>query len=326
MRMASIVLVLLLFLPVIEAGPLPIPPEGPIILVYSGSMPGWGTALSEIIEGDPRAEYRCVTVEDRELLSLLLFLPRTEGLVLSPVGAADVTGLGPIVEDFMGQGGAVVGFSPCVDVRREPEMSSRVFPFFANQTAGPQRLGGAPVNTYVSRDADPRIDEGLPGTFQLISEGFLLARGPGGGAVEIPPDEGERRVFYEENRTGAPLVIGYQRPGSGRSVGFSGCRVNGVPRSPSFYGRLAAQEGFVRLLRNAVLWAVDGSPRYSNLRQGWNESLRSEATRRTDAALKAAEAGRKMRRHTMLVLISLWVVAGVACIVVTWVLVLGQRH
>jgi hypothetical protein len=301
-----------------------VPQEGPIVLVYSGSMPGWGAALCEILDGDSRAGYRCVNVEDRELLSILLFLPRTQGIVLAPVAAIDVKGMSPMLEDFMAQGGVVIGFSPCTDIRKEPVMGSEIFPFFANQTMAPEKVGGSPVNTYAVREIDPLINEGLPDTFQLISEGLLVAAGPGGEVLDLLPDDGQRTVFYQEKLTEAPLVIGYQRAGTGRSIGFSGCRVNSIPRSSSFYGNLAAQGEFVQLFRNAVLWATEGSQRYLDLGDTWSGTLAAELARRDEARLKAERMARKSGVGRAVLLASIWTGALLACVIVTRTLVLRQ--
>ncbi len=293
-----------------------IPSEGPIILVYSGSMPGWGSALCEILNGDPRADYRCVAIQERDTFSLLLFLPRTQGIILASSVAADVKGLSAMVEDFMIQGGAVIGFSACVDVRNELEMASRVFPFFANRTMGSERVDNVPMNAYVVRDANSRINEDMPQSFRLIGELLLLSAGPGDEVLNIVPEEGEAMVFYEEAQTRAPLVIGYQRPGSGRSVGFAGCRVNEVQRLASFYGNLAAQEEFVQLIRNAVLWATEGSPRYTHLGPSWRLMLEAEAGRREEAVLRAAEVQSRRNMRRMLILVSLWTGAILVCAIV----------
>ena len=108
-------------------------------------------------------------------------------------------------------------------------------------------------------------------------------------------------------------MIGYQRAGTGRSVGFSGCRVNEIQRSSSFYGHLAAQEEFVQLFRNAVLWAMQGSQRYVDLEDSWLETLETEGARRDQARLRADEMASRASTGRMLVLVSLWAGAVLAC-------------
>ena len=259
MRAAIAIMAFLLLVPYPVCGETDL--DEPAILVYSGSMTGWASALCEILNEDERIPGECLVVPDRELLSIMLFLPRVQGLILAPIASRDIKGVGELAKDFFEEGGAVVGFSPCTDLRSEVELASTVFPFFCNKSGGSERIDNTPINRYVSRDMED-IAEGLPPTFGLVSGGYLFPASPAGEVIEIDPEEGTRWVFWEEKNSGAPLVIGYERAGTGRSVGFSGCRVNEVSRSNTYFGALVEQPEFVRLLGNVVAWAIDGSDRY----------------------------------------------------------------
>jgi len=291
--------------------------ERPLILVYSGSMTGWASAICQILNEDDRISGECLVVPDRDLLSIMLYLPRVQGLILAPMASRDIKGIGEIAKDFFEGGGAVVGFYPCTDIRSEVELASTVFPFFGNKSGVSEMVDNRPVDTYVARDPGP-ISEGLPPTFGLISGGFLFSASPTGEAIEIEPDEGTRRVFWEDRNSGAPLVIGYERNGTGRSVGFSGCRVNEISRSNTYFGALVGQAEFVRLLGNAVLWAIEGSDRYSNLEESWQSVLREEANRHGETMARVIDAREAERTRKSLLLLGVWALAGMVCVISLW--------
>jgi hypothetical protein len=292
--------------------------DEPLVLVYSGSMVEWASAICEILNEDDRITGECLVVPDRDLLSTMLFLPRVQGLILAPVAARDIKGVGDLAKDFFDQGGACVGFSPCTDIRSEVELASSVFPFFCNKSTGSERVGNRLVNTYVAREIEGEVADGLPTAFGLVSGGYLFATSPGGDVIEILPDEGTRRVFWEEEKTGAPLVIGYERPGTGRSVGFSGCRINEVSRSNTYFGALVDQEEFTTLLGNTIAWALGGSDRYSDLEDSWQSILQSEENRRAETVARATDAREDERTRRNLGLLGVWVLAGLACAISLW--------
>jgi hypothetical protein len=280
-------------------------------------MTGWASALCQILNEDDRISGECLVVPDRELLSIMLYLPRVQGLILAPMASRDIKGVGELARDFFEEGGAVVGFYPSTDIRSEVELASMVFPFFCNKSGGSEKVDNSPVNTYVAREMGS-ISEGLPPTFGLVSGGFLFSASPAGEVIEIEPDEGTRWVFWEEKNSGAPLVIGYERPGTGRSVGFSGCRVNEVSRSNTYFGALVEQAEFIRLLGNAVAWAIEGSDRYSNLEDNWQSVLQVEANRHGETRARAIDAREGERTRRNLYLLGVWVLAGMVCVISLW--------
>jgi hypothetical protein len=292
--------------------------EMPLILVYSGSMVDWASAICEILDEDDRISGECLVVPDRDLLSIMLFLPRTQALVLAPMASRDLDGISSMAIDFFEDGGAVVGFSPCTDIRSEPELASSVFPFYCNKSTGSERVDNRQVNTYVAREVEGGIAEDLPPSFRLVSSGFLFATSPGGEVIEIEPDAGTRYVFWEEKNTGAPLVIGYSRPGSGRSVGFSALRINEVSRSNTYFGALTEQEDFLQLLGNVVLWTLQGSERYERLEGSWQALLQLEGGRREKILAEADDKRARVSTRRNLILAGVWVLAVTICVLSFW--------
>jgi hypothetical protein len=293
-----------------------------MIVVYSGSMPEWGDLLCQILEEDPGVTGTPINVQDKDLLSMVLFLPRTSCVILAPMASAALIGLDPMVNGFYEQGGAVIGFSPSTDIRYDPEMASEVIPFFSNNSSPPERTGESPGNTYVRDDVVPEVNGELPGPFKLIGTGFLLSSTATGDALEVLPPSGARVVFFRESRTGAPLVMGYSREGTGRSVGFAGCRINDIPRSNSYFGHLGDQEEFVSLFQGAVAWAIAGSSREPGLEKEWEGLLGQEKNRRVDAAARGEEMRRRAETTRFLTILGAWLGSGVACCLVTWKLIL----
>ncbi len=324
MRWLLLLLAPIFLVPLVLGDTPPVPQEGPIIVVYSGSMTEWGNALCEVINADPGIEASCLNVEDKDLLSLILFLPRTRCLVLAPMTSGDVNGLAPMINDFFEQGGAVIGFSPCTDHRSEPEMASLIFPFYCNKSGNPERIGKSSVNTYLSRDLNQDINEGVPETFRLISSGFLYCSDRSGEYIEVLPEAGCREVFYEHNLTGAPLVIGYSKEGSGRSMGFSGCRINSIPRSNTYFGHLVDQKEFSTLFQNCITWAIKGSPRFAEQDNTWQDRLEEEKNRRSDAFLRGEEMEKRSKMTRNLALMVVWIVAVAVSTLVLFKLVLGK--
>jgi hypothetical protein len=282
-------------------------------------MVDWAESLGGLLQRELGVPF--TVVDEVEPLSMLLFLPNTRGIIVAPMSASEMQGLGAMLREFFDQGGAALGFSPCTDLRKEPELASSVFPLFCNNSRQGTFHEGRLTNAYVVWDRS--LAEGLPDVIELVSSGHLYASDSKGNPLGVPPVDGERFVFYVEEETTTPLVVGYRVGDSGRSVGFAGCRVNDVPRSSTYFGHLVSQSEFRRLFTNAVAWAVDGSPRYENLEHDWETTLAWEASRRTRASERARETRQGERVATGATLAATWTGAIVASLIIAKKVVKG---
>jgi hypothetical protein len=291
----------------------------PTIVIYSGVDSGFAEMMATLIEEDGRIDSEVKVLKSADLVALATTLPQTECIIIYASNKAEDEGLGPSLITFFEQGGGLIGIK---EITYEPsvgDLARDVFPTFANASVSKLNPREKRVRNYVKADSS-EIAEGLPDSFELLSMGVYFSGDAAGDYMQIPGDYG---VPYRDGETGAPIVLTDQNEEGGRSVSLPGVWVVPSSRIDIYYGNVVADENFVGLFTNSVLWAAKGSTRFTEVTQDLDAKL-EEARGKQDRLKEAAEQARKKEntRRTIL-LAGVWAAGLLACAVIIKKLVLA---
>ena len=287
----------------------------PTILVYSGTDPGFATMMAEMIASDERIDANVQVVLSSDILTLATVLPQTQCIIIYASNKAEVEGLQQPLESFFDDGGGLIGMKEPCYVSSGQELAKEVFPTFANVS-----LLSSPRNRVRTYTVDQRndINSGLPDTFQLPSMGIYLCGDKKKQYLancEASLPQGAT-ILYRDQETGAPLVVAYQNENGGRSVGFTGVSVVSSPRVDIYYGKLVADENFTKLFLNSVVWASQGSSRFSRISANLSETLQEAKERQQRLKEESQQASRRRATQRLALLVVFWILGLAACVVI----------
>ncbi|MBU7004224.1 MAG: hypothetical protein HXS50_01560, partial [Theionarchaea archaeon] len=130
------------------------------------------------------------------------------------------------------------------------------------------------------------------------------------------PEEGDYKVLFREEETGAPTMIKYENVGV--SITFACFGGDDFERGASYHGRFTGSDEFIELFTNSVVWLWNNEGKYEESMQRatqyfaqQDEELEGVLQRGRDLE-KKAESGRTLR--TILIL----VFAGLGTVAVYW--------
>ncbi len=277
----------------------------PTILLYSGTDPGFANMLATLIEEDERIDSKTRVVTSPDIIGLATALPQTECVVIYSANKAEIGGLETNLLSFFEQGGGVVGMREVCFESSAGELATKVFPIFGNASVKQLNPSEFRARNYVADDTVGEINSGLPGSFPLLSMGTYFSGDSENMYVEVP---GDYQVPYRDDETGSPLVATLQSEKGGRSVALPGIWVIPVSRVDVYYGNLVADENFVKLFTNSVLWAAKGSSRFGEVSQGLEEKIEEAKGKQEKLKEEAEKARRRERTQRTLILIAIWAV------------------
>jgi len=287
----------------------------PTILVYSGTDPGFAKMMAEMITNDGRIDADVQVVLSSDILTLATVLPQTQCIVIYASNKAEIEGLHQPLESFFADGGGVIGMKEPCYVSSGQELAKDVFPTYANVSllSNPRSR----VRTYTV-DQRSEINSGLPDTFQLPSMGIYLC---GDKKKQYLPHCEARlpqgtTILYRDQETGAPLVVAYQNENGGRSVGFTGVSVVSSPRVDIYYGKLVSDQNFAKLFLNSVVWASQGSSRFSRMSANLSEMLQEAKERQQRLKEESQQASKRRATQRVFLLVVFWILGLAACAVI----------
>lgn len=281
----------------------------PVIVLYTGGDTALAGMLADLIEEDPRIDSDVEIVTTAAAAAMSTVLPTTECLVIYCNHKDQIAGLEPGIGSFLAQGGGVVGINEVCYEPSAEEMALEVFPVGANTSVVQRSPAQKRVRHYLVEEGG-EIASGLPEAFELLSMGIYLRGDEEGNYIEF---DGGGKVVYRDGETGSPLVVTYESKKGGRSVAFTGVMVVKQDRVDVYYGKLIAQEDFVKLFTNCVFWAAKGSQRYQDTSTNLSEKIEGAETRYERAREEAEKARQARSSRKMVILAAVWVVGLVAC-------------
>jgi hypothetical protein len=300
-------LVLLIILQIILPIALAEEPFEPYVAVYGGRLPEYAAALASIIE---ETGTRAIVADTDSVLRGLAGLPQAKCILIAALNPSDFVFLrefSPALEQYFKEGGSFVGLGACCSMDLEP-LAKTIFPIRGNATERGGRIGEDFGNQYVLSDPLEEISGGLPESM-VITQEKLTYRAGKEGPIDPAVADGTLRVVYREVNTGAPLLVAYESEFGGRSVAFTGCYVVSVERLPFYWGNLVAKEEFRTLLRQSIIWAMEGSGRFADLHPSIEARLGEEVASLQDVAEAGEEARSRASRNRLLLVAGLWAVA-----------------
>jgi len=267
--------------------------KGKLVLVFTGRMPGLGEAISQIVN---ESGYEAILVGEDSFRSLLT-LPQTICVVIAAFNPSDFVFLEeftPALERYLEEGGSLVGIGSVCSCEDLGDLAARVFPIRGNTTVMGKRLGDRFGSKLVLSEPVEGISDGLPSSFVVTQNRFVVCKGPSGPVDPFNPG-GDVRVVYREEETGAPLSM----------PGFY--TVN-IERLPFYWGRLVNESEFRELVRRSVIWASQGSARYQTLCGALDQTLSERAEQISQVKKVGEDLSRVQRIRRILFLSVLWVV------------------
>ena len=306
MKSGIVVILLTAFVIALQASYPQGPQKGKLVLVFTGRMPGLGEAISQIVN---ESGYEAVLVKEDSFRSLLT-LPQTICVVIAAFNPSDFVFLEeftPALERYLEEGGSLVGIGSVCSCEDLGDLAVKVFPIRGNTTLMGKRLGDRFGSKLVLSEPVEGITDGLPSSFVVTQNRFVVCKGPSGPLDPLNPG-GEVRVAYREEETGAPLVVTFQRHGGGRTVSMPGFYTVNIERLPFYWGRLVNESEFRELVRRSVIWASEGSARYQTLCSALDQTL-SERAEQMSQVNKVGENLSKVQRIRRILFLSvLWAV------------------
>jgi hypothetical protein len=286
--------------------------ERPVILVYAAGDQVFAEMLANAIRNDSRIDSDVEVVGNPAFIMMATVLPTTECIVMYCNHRSQLAALGPGLRTFIEEGGGLVGMTEACYEPSAKEIATDVFPIYGNASVQRTSPVERRARTYV-RDADLEISEGLPESFELISMGTYFPADEEGNYVEVP---GEHQVAYRDQEIGSPLVTTYETEKGGRSVSLPGIWVVSNARVDVYYGKLLADDNFVRLLTNSVYWTAKGSRRFSEVSEDLPNRIREAGTLQDRLKEEGEKAARKARTRRLAILVIGWIIGLSACVVV----------
>jgi hypothetical protein len=174
------------------------------------------------------------------------------------------------------------------------------------------------------KDEEDEISAGI-GDFHISDHKVILSYNSSSNTY-LPKgaEEGDYKVLFREEKTGAPTMIKYENVGV--SITFACFGADDIERGVSYHGRFTSSEEFIELFTNSIVWLYNNEGKYEKSMQRatqyfakQDEELQSMLQRGKDLERKA-ESGRTLR--TILIL----VFAAVGIVAVYWATFLRQAE
>jgi hypothetical protein len=294
-------------------------PVEPTIIVYSGTDSGFAEMLAQLLLDDPRIESQVRIVTTPDIIALASSLPQTECMIIYTGNKVEVEGLESNLISFFEQGGGLIGMRDICSVPAVGRIAIDVFPTYANGSVKQFNPRELRVRNHTKGDST-EINEGLPDRFSLLSMGTYLSVDSDGNYL---PVSGDFLVPFRDEQTGSPLIIANENDNGGRSVAFPGVWVIPSSRVDIYYGNLVADENFVKLFTNSVLWAAKGSSRFPEVQKDLAEKIEDAKGKQERLKEEAEQARKRENTQRLLLLVGVWVVGLIICAVVVLKLVLA---
>jgi hypothetical protein len=291
----------------------------PTIMIYTANDPVFGQMLADLITNDDRIDSEVEVITNPEVIVMASLLPNTECIVVYSDHKDQVLGLYTSLSLYLKEGGGLVGMREACHETTAKDLATEVFPVFANDSNKKPNSKGKRARTYILSGAH-EITSGLPETFDLLSMGtYLSADGDG----NYLPKQGDFTAIFKDEITDSPLVVAHQSDKGGRSVAMPGIWCVSNARVDVYYGNLVADENFVKLFTNSVLWAAKGSTRYGTVSDNLAGKLEDADLERQELMRRAEEADKKRSSQRLILLVVVWGGGLVVCGLVIWKLVMG---
>jgi hypothetical protein len=291
----------------------------PTIIVYSGTDSGFAEMLAQLILEDTRIDSQVRIVTTADIIALASSLPQTECIIIYTANKVEVEGLENNLVSYFEQGGGLIGMREICSVAAVGEVAMDVFPVYGNGSVTQLNPRELRVRNHTKGDSTD-INEGLPERFPLLSMGTYFSVDSDDNYLPVP---GDYLVPFRDEQTGSPLVIAHENENGGRSVAFPGVWVIPSSRLDVYYGNLVADENFVKLFTNSVLWASKGSSRFTEVQKDLDEKIEDAKGKQERLKEEAEQARKREETQRLLMLIGVWVVGLIICAVVVLKLVLA---
>jgi hypothetical protein len=189
-----------------------------------------------------------------------MYFPNVKVVILSLYKSLN-EGLGPTLEWYFNQGGGMMGLGFSSARQATLNASAKVFPAF-----GSSYVSGsydAPNRRFLIshiKDEEDEISAGI-GDFSISDHKVILSFN-GSSNTYLPkyPEEGEYKVLFREEKTGAPTMIKYENVGV--SVTFACFGGGDFERGVSFHGLFTSSKEFVTLYTNSIVWLWNNEGKY----------------------------------------------------------------
>jgi hypothetical protein len=293
----------------------------PTIVIFTAGDLVFGEMLANLIIEDDRIDSKVEIITNPELIVMASLLPNTECIVVYADHKNQVEGLYTSLSLYLQEGGGLVGIREVCNEPNAKELATEVFPISANETDRKPNSKGKRARTYILT-ADHEITGGLPDTFDILSMGTYLSADEDGNYLPIP---GNYDIIYRDEITNAPLVVAVESDKGGRSIAMPGIWSVSNSRVDVYYGNIVAEESFIKLFTNSVLWAAKGSTRYSTISNNLTGKIESADLERQELAKAAEEAEKSKAQQRLILLVAVWGGGLVVCVIVVWKLVLAPE-
>jgi hypothetical protein len=286
----------------------------PLIIVYTPQAPGYGAELRRIVEEGFDADV--VTLTDPEIFRMAIHFPNVKAVVVSLLKDLD-EGIGPSLEWFFSQGGGLVGLGFAGARLATENASETVFPLFGSAYR-PGKYDAATRSfrmTHVKED-DDEISRGVP-TFSISTQKLVLSYDSSANQyLPTAPEEGEYKILYREETSGAPSLVKYRN--GGVSVTFACFGADDFERGANYYGRFTNATEFRTLFTRALNWVWNDESKYDSSTLQVGEYFQEKNDNLTSAKGRAEDllASAKMQRITGIALTVALAAVGIA--VVYW--------
>jgi len=291
----------------------------PNIIIFTAGDPVFAGMLADLITQDDRIDSEVEVVSNPEVIIMASLLPNTECIVIYSDHKDQVNGLYTSLSLYLQQGGGLVGMR---EVCYEPsalELAEEVFPVFANDSNRNPNSKGKRARTYIMENQH-EVTSGLPETFDLLSMGTYISADDDGNYLPVP---GDYEIVYRDEVSNSPLLVTHESEKGGRSVSMPGIWCVNNQRVDVYYGNLVAEDNFVRLFTNSVLWAAKGSTRYDTISTNLTAKLENSDQEKDELRRRAEEADKDRANQRLILLIIVWGTGIVVCVLVIWKLVLA---
>lgn len=261
----------------------------PIVLIYSPGAPDYGHELEQLIVEDTGVDADILVLEDPDLLKMLIHFPNIKAVVV-PLAVASNEGIGPSLEWFFSEGGGLIGMGFAGYKLTTGNASETVFPLFGNSyKSGKYDTKTKTFTMTHLKEEEDEISEGVS-DFTLSAQKLFLSMDPHTGKY-LPrfPDQGEYKVLFREEGTGAPSMI--KSENKGVSITFACFGGDDFERGVNYFGRFTNTTEFRKLFTNSFNWIWANENKY--------EAAISEAKdyfeRREQEILEYRDAADKIR-------------------------------
>jgi hypothetical protein len=289
----------------------------PLILIYSPRAPDYGRELQRLIQEDGRVEAEFQVLESPEVFRMMMYFPNVKAIILTLVVDND-QGLGPTLDWFFSSGGGLIALGMAASEEAIGNSSQTVFPLFATG----YRIGAFDPKTrrfsmtHIKEDED-EISRGIS-SFTVPDHKVVLSFDIMENAyVPRYPEEGEYKVLFREENTGAPSIVKYTN--TGVSVTFASFAGDDHVPSYSYYAGFTETDAFRTLFTNAVHWIWTNEDKYERhmTEAGSFYEDQRDALQLVKEEAEGMQSGAKTSRLARMVLTL--ALAGLACAGIYWV-------